>query len=84
MKFTSDFDAGAVKVDVELNQLQPQVVLEYQIYFKDVLVTSGKADFITSKLSFAVDIFQQEIFGRIFTTKAGLGHLKSRNYLMLN
>jgi beta-galactosidase/beta-glucuronidase len=62
VKFTSDFDAGAVKIDVELNQLQPQVVLEYQIYFKGALVTSGKADFITSKLSFAVDIFQQEIF----------------------
>jgi len=62
VKFTSDFDAGAVKIDVELNQLQPQVVLEYQIYFKDALVTSGKADFITSELSFAVDIFQQEIF----------------------
>ena len=62
VKFTSDFDAGAVMIDVELNQLKPQLVLEYQIYFKGALVISGAAEFVTSKLSFAVDIFQQQIF----------------------
>lgn len=82
MKFTSDFDAGAVKIDVELNQLQPQVVLEYQIYFKGALVTSGKADFITSKLSLAVDIFQQEIFRTNFHHEGWSWTPENRNYLM--
>ncbi len=62
LKFTPDFDRGAIDIQLALNQVPENTQISYQISFKDQLVASGVKTATTSLTEWSVDLFQEQIF----------------------
>ena len=62
VRFTPQYEQGAVTIDAALNQLPEQAAIEYRITFKGELVAEGRVTATARHMQWGVDLLQNHIF----------------------
>ena len=62
LKLTPHFDEGKIEIETLLSQFPVGTQLEYLISFKGEKVAGGVLDFVSNKLIFEVELYQDHIF----------------------
>ncbi|MHC5269841.1 glycoside hydrolase family 2 protein [Enterococcus sp. LJL98] len=62
LKLTPHFDEGKIEIETVLSRFCQDAQLEYVITFRGEKIASGNLDFITNKLIFEVELYQEHIF----------------------
>lgn len=66
VKMTPIYDEGKLRIQIKISSAAPQMKLNFAIRYGTEAITSGSLDFLSQKIDFFVDLFDEMIFRHNF------------------